>query len=77
MIIDVYSKWVESFPTAHPDALTLAKALCKTIISTFGIPKVIISDNGTDFVNEVIDRLGEHLKIDLKDIVHITHSQQD
>lgn len=32
VIIDAFSKWVEIFPTKHPDALTVAKALCKDII---------------------------------------------
>lgn len=66
VIIDAFSKWVEMFPTAKPDALTVAKALCKHIIPQFGIPKVIRSDNGTHFVNDVITRIGEHFGISLK-----------
>lgn len=66
IIIDAFSKWVEMFTTAKPDSLTVAKALCKHIIPTFGIPVVIRSDNGTHFVNEVITRISEHFNIDLK-----------
>lgn len=54
------------FPTAKPDALTVAKALCKYLIPTFGIMKVIRSDNGSHFVNDVISRIGKYFKIDLR-----------
>lgn len=66
VIIDAFSKWIELFPAAKPDALTVAKAVCKTIIPTFGVPRIIRSDNGTHFINEVMDRIGQQLKIDLK-----------
>lgn len=66
VIIDAFSKWVELFPSAGPDALTIAKALCKTIIPTFGIPQIMRSDNGASFVNAVIDKVGQNLGIDLK-----------
>lgn len=32
--MDAYSKWVEIFPTAKPNTITVAKAICKTIIPT-------------------------------------------
>ena len=66
VIIDVFSRWVEVFPSSTPDALTVAKALCKRIIPTFGVPQIIRSDNGSHFVNDVLDRVGQQLKIDLK-----------
>ncbi|XP_023808656.1 uncharacterized protein LOC101166204 isoform X1 [Oryzias latipes] len=66
VIIDAFSKWVEIFPCATQDAITVAKAICKRIIPTFGIPQVIRSDNGTHFVNQVIDKMAQHLCIDLK-----------
>lgn len=40
--------------------------LCKHIIPTFGIPQIIRSDNGSHFVKKMIDRIGEHFKINLK-----------
>ncbi|XP_075697013.1 Schwann cell myelin protein-like [Rhinoderma darwinii] len=46
VIIDVFTKWVEVFPTASPDAITVAKALVNEIIPRFGIPEKIYSDNG-------------------------------
>uniref|UniRef100_A0A1A7Z5N2 Integrase catalytic domain-containing protein n=2 Tax=Iconisemion striatum TaxID=60296 RepID=A0A1A7Z5N2_9TELE len=66
VMIDAFSKWVEIVPTAKNDALTVAKAICKTIIATHGIPQTLYSDNGTHFVNDVIQHMAEHLGITLK-----------
>ena len=66
VIVDAFSKWVELFPSRHADALTVAKAICKGIIPNYGIPQTIYSDNGSHFVNQVIQKIGEHLKIKLK-----------
>ena len=66
VIIDAFSKWVEIIPTKHPDAITVAKALCKRIIPTFGIPQIIRSDNGSHFVNDVVKKMSTCLKMDLK-----------
>lgn len=74
VIIDVFSKWVELFPCALPDALTVAKAICKRIVPTYGIPQVIRSDNASHFVNQIIQKVGENLKIDLKR--HCSHHPQ-
>ncbi|KAJ0032917.1 hypothetical protein NQD34_000024 [Periophthalmus magnuspinnatus] len=41
VIIDAFSKWIELFPTKTADALTVAKALCKDIITRYGIPEII------------------------------------
>lgn len=32
VLVDAFSKWVELVPAKHPDAITVAKALCKYII---------------------------------------------
>uniref|UniRef100_A0A674MQR3 ribonuclease H n=1 Tax=Takifugu rubripes TaxID=31033 RepID=A0A674MQR3_TAKRU len=66
VVLDGFTRWVEIFPTAKADALTVAKVLCREIIPRFGIPKVIWSDNGSHFVNEIVKTVGVTLGIDLK-----------
>lgn len=66
VIIDAFSKWVELFPTKHPDAITVAKALCKDIIPRYGIPEKIYSDNGSHFVNQIVTKIGGAFNMDLK-----------
>ncbi|KAF7641780.1 hypothetical protein LDENG_00272380 [Lucifuga dentata] len=56
-IIDMYSRWIEAFPTSTPDALTVAKCLTRDIIPRFGIPERIYCDNGSYFANKVIQHL--------------------
>ena len=66
VIIDMFTKWIEVFPSSTPDALTVAKALVKDIIPRFGIPERIYSDNGSHFVNNTITMIAQHLSINLK-----------
>lgn len=66
VIIDMFSKWIEVFPTKHQDALTVAKALTRDIIPRFGIPEIMYSDNGTHFVNQVIHHLALVFDISVK-----------
>ena len=57
VLIDPFTKWVEVVPSKTADALTVAKALCKTIIPQHGIPEVIYIDNCPHFVNEVVKKV--------------------
>ncbi|XP_047676510.1 uncharacterized protein LOC113649215 isoform X1 [Tachysurus fulvidraco] len=66
VIVDMFSKWVEAFPTSKQDASAVAKALLSEIIPRWGIPDKISSDNGTPFVNQALRRVGEYLGIDLR-----------
>ena len=46
------------------DAKTTAMFLYDNIITRFGCPKVLVSDRGSHFVNEMIAELTAHFKID-------------
>ena len=49
-VIDLFSGWPESFATSSKSAETVAQILMEYIIPRHACPRVIISDNGTEFV---------------------------
>ena len=66
VIVDMFSKWVEVFPTKAADSAAVAKALITEIIPRWGIPKKLSSDNGSHFVNQAIQQLSKYVGIDLR-----------
>lgn len=45
VIVDMFSKWAEAFPTSKQDATAVTKTLIREIIQRWGIPGKISSDN--------------------------------
>lgn len=76
VVIDAFPKWTEMFPTKAPDAITVAKAMCKDIIPRFGIPETIYSDDGSHFVNDVIKKIGQLFHFDLKKSLRLPPSKR-
>ncbi len=66
VLVDMWSKWVEAFPTSKQYAAAVAKTLQTEIVPRWGIPQKISSDNGTHFVNEAIKEVGKFLGINLR-----------
>ena len=62
-VIDLFSGWPESFATPSKSADTVAKILMEHIIPWHSCPRVIVSDNGTEFCNAVIDQLSSFFNI--------------
>ena len=46
---DYFTKWVEAEPLSHICEVDTKRFLWKSIITRFGIPWAVISDNGTQF----------------------------
>ncbi|XDV39368.1 hypothetical protein PO909_008623 [Leuciscus waleckii] len=65
-MVDMFSKWIETFPTSKQDAAAVAKALLTEIVPRWGVPRKISSDNGRHFVNEAIKQVGKFLGIDMR-----------
>jgi len=55
--VDYVSKWVEAVATPHNDAKTVVKFLKKNIFSRFGVPRILISDGGTHFCNNQLQKV--------------------
>jgi len=55
--VDYVSKWIEAIPSRNNDHKTVIKFLKKNILSRFGIPRAMISDDGTHFCNKSFESL--------------------
>lgn len=55
VIQDLFSKWVEAFPIKSKTAEEVADVLIREVICRFGVPRQILSDNGKEFQNELLD----------------------
>ena len=63
VVTDLFSKWVEAFPLFATDSVTLAKILTDEVICRYGVPESLHSDQGANFVSEVIQSLCTNLGI--------------
>lgn len=57
MAVDYVSKWVDAIATRTNDAQLAISFLKKNIFSRFGVPRALISDEGTHFCNKRLDSL--------------------
>ncbi|KAL0223916.1 hypothetical protein P9112_003306 [Eukaryota sp. TZLM1-RC] len=64
--VDAFSKFSILCPVPDIKSITVADAILSNVYATFGAPKAIHSDNGTEFCNAVFDSLCK--------LLNITHS---
>jgi hypothetical protein len=63
LAIDIFTKWIEAKAIEEADAQTISAFIYEDIICRHGIPQVITSDRGTEFVNDLISTLTEEFRI--------------
>ena len=51
--VDYVSKWVEAVASPTNDASVVIKLFKSIIFPRFGVPRIVISDGGTHFINKV------------------------
>nr|XP_025652340.1 uncharacterized protein K02A2.6-like [Arachis hypogaea] len=61
--IDYYTKWIEAEPLSSITATQCRKFLWRQIITRFGIPEIVISDNGTQFTDKKFREFLEGLHV--------------
>ncbi|GAA0138844.1 hypothetical protein LIER_00510 [Lithospermum erythrorhizon] len=44
--VDYFIKWVEAMPLRNTAAEDIEEFICKNVITLYGIPKILVSDNG-------------------------------
>ena len=64
VISDYFTKWTESFPMQNMEAKTCAKILVTEVISRFGVPNKIHSDQGRQFESHLFSEMCELLQIE-------------
>jgi len=55
--VDYVSKWVEAVASPTADSAVVRKLFKKIIFPRFGVPRVVISDGGSHFINRQFDAL--------------------
>ena len=57
LAMDYLSKWVEAIACPKNDAITVVGFIQRNILSIFGAPKIIISDEGSHFANNFFTKI--------------------
>ncbi|KAF5282316.1 hypothetical protein FQR65_LT14370 [Abscondita terminalis] len=57
IIEDTATRWVELFAIVNADAKTCAQVLIKEVFYRYGTPRRLISDNGTQFVSNIMQHV--------------------
>ena len=57
LAVDYVSKWVEASACPINDASTMVGFIQRNILSRFGAPRTIISDEGGHFANKIFEKL--------------------
>jgi len=63
VVVDRFLRWLEACPTKWKDAQSVAKFLCREVISRWGLPDRISSDNGKEFVDKTVKLILQKLGI--------------
>ena len=53
---DLFTKWLELKPLRKADGKAVARALEKLILFRWETPEYLLTDNGTEFVNQVLSK---------------------
>ena len=63
VIVDAFTHYVELNPVPHCNACYAYKTLYKHSIAKFGLPEILVTDNGSEIINNEIITLCRLYKI--------------
>jgi transposase InsO family protein len=72
--IDYVSKWVEALPYRVADAMHSKKMFHKVIFSRYGVPRIVISDGGSHFIDRTFQKALSKVGVDYQ-IATLYHPQ--
>ena len=55
--MDYFTKWPEAYPIPNQEATTVAEVLVKELVSRFGVPVELHSDQGRNFESRVFQEM--------------------
>ena len=62
-MIEYLTRWAEAREVKEYSATTVAYFIFDDIITIFGCPKILMSDQGTHFINKIIESLTEEFTV--------------
>ncbi|XP_057811780.1 uncharacterized protein LOC131026016 [Salvia miltiorrhiza] len=72
--VDYFSKWIEAEAVTKIDDNTVEKFIWKNICCRYGVPRILVSDNGTQFTSKKIEDFCSRMDITQK-FVLVAHPQ--
>ncbi len=63
VVVEYLSKWQKAEAVTEANALSISKFLYQKIICRFGYFTHLHTDRGTEFVNEIVERLIEKFRV--------------
>lgn len=58
------SKFIEAYPLRNKETVSIAKSFVNNFILRFGIPKIIATDRGTEFISSTMEEVCKLLNIE-------------
>jgi transposase InsO family protein len=74
VITCAFSRWTEVVAIPNKEAITVAKAIFEEWVCRKGVPKLLVSDNGKEFANSILEELCILMRID-KHLITSYHPQ--
>jgi hypothetical protein len=63
VMVDLLSKWPEAIPIPDKEASTVARAFVNGCVARHGCPEIVISDQGSEFTNEMMTTIFKNMGI--------------
>ncbi|XP_062584077.1 protein NYNRIN-like [Saccostrea cucullata] len=64
VVLDYFTRWTECFPMPNMESKTVAKILVEQVITRFGVPYTIHSDQGRQYESDLFHSMCELLQIE-------------